>query len=57
MKSYCVLTNYMTSRNFRSNNELRAHLIIILPFIDKLMILEDGERMLRVLFVVKSERM
>ena len=31
--------------------------IIILPNINKLMILADGERMLRVLFVVKSERM
>ena len=33
------------------------HFIIILPNINKLMILADGERMLRVLFVVKSERM
>ena len=30
---------------------------IILPNINKLMILADGERMLRVLHVVKSERM
>ena len=35
----------------------RFHFIIILPNINKLMILADRERMLRVLFVVKSETM
>ena len=34
-----------------------VHFIIILPTINKLIILADGERMLRVLFVVKSEMM
>ena len=29
----------------------------LLPNINKMMILADGERMLRVLFVIKSERM